>query len=116
MTARKPTPYKTCLTCGAVMERRTWRNGKMESITAFELRKYCGCQCNPRSSSNTAGERYEDAGAYLPPTEEIAAMAAEIREANMLAMRTGGRKSITTDQKYRCKVGTGRRLSTVRGV
>jgi len=40
----KPTPYKTCNHCGKQMERTTF-NGRMEDLSAFKRRVYCGRQC-----------------------------------------------------------------------
>ena len=40
-----PTPLKHCANCGAILERKRWRDNKLESQALFERRRYCGRPC-----------------------------------------------------------------------
>jgi len=40
-----PTPAKHCAHCGAILERKRWANGWMESQALLERRTYCDREC-----------------------------------------------------------------------
>ena len=42
---RKPTPFKSCESCGKQLERKRLPNGDLESLLHFSRKKYCDRQC-----------------------------------------------------------------------
>ena len=41
----KPTPLRYCQQCGVKLERKRFRNKRLESLNAFNIRKFCTWKC-----------------------------------------------------------------------
>lgn len=57
----KPTPQKYCTYCGALLERKRY-NGRLEDLSTFNRRKYCGRECMKRAfvKKDATNQNWED--------------------------------------------------------